>query len=67
MQGASVLAYLSEIIPVSAWQGFNPWKVKFNSLRPSDIWVSNIIIIGSDNGLSPRGTKSLSEPMLEYC
>ena len=64
MQGASVLAYLSEIIPVSAWQGFNSLKVKFNSLRPSDC---KIIIFGLDNGLSPRGTKSLSEPMLEYC
>ena len=40
MQGASVLAYLSEIIPVSAWQGFYSLKVKFNSLRSSDLYMS---------------------------
>ena len=31
------------------------------------IFVGNLTIIGSINGLSPCGTKPLSEPMLGYC
>ena len=45
-----------------------------NSLRLSDIYmrqmhicISNLIIIGSDNGLLPFSAKPLSEPMLKYC
>ena len=35
--------------------------------RVTHIYISKIIIIGSDNGSLSDHAKPLSEPMLEYC
>ena len=39
------------------------WSTAVNSLRPSDaymhLWVSNLTIIGSDNGLSPERRQAI--------
>ena len=40
------------------------YNTVFNSLRPSDICVSDLTSIGSDNGLSPARRQAI---MLEYC
>ena len=45
------MAQIIEILP-HEWQGLM-YPIQINSLRPSDICISKLIIVRSDNDLSP--------------